>query len=568
MSNAILSKDNIFIFTTEENTKSLKGNFKNNPDNTFLSPYILVEKYLPSLSSTQIIELEISIDAFEFIQKLHLCELKFKAITAKFLRSIIISGVNELAQIGDIHYSLKKLTSDLKYIHYIDDPCRPGVNAGICVVEYETHQAARNALNILNNTTISNYYYRVINGSKTLQAYWGTAEGLKVETSVYFFENLNVNTYNVFHLKAFLEKSFERNVMMIRQYGQKVLVEFNKPISSKSIVYENRNLGIVQAMRPNSNIHRYREKVQKILPYHLTEHDRRLLISVCDESIHYYSDGLRRKAEYLLSSKNNHEYISHKRDRRERDDSREKRKEKDRDYREGRDKDYGRDIRDNRDNRGDRRNKSDDYRRKKDYSREREYGREISKDRSKHREKEETQSSSTTSTSNNNIMTQLASLLLNNANSFQGLTLSNLANINTLLTNPGLLNTIQQLTNLQGNGPNTTTSNQSTQQGGNAMMKPTPMSPNVMMQSPGNFSKVSEVTNINQLTSPSTTPQNYYNPNYIQQPMKQQYYQGQPYPYNPEYYIQGYNPIDPNSQQNLDNDSMKKYYEYLQSLNK
>jgi hypothetical protein len=587
------NKDSIFIFSKEQNLPKLKGKQSSlKIDHIALSSHIKSEKdhsYTIGKKHNNIFELEISnnTETFEFISKFKTCTefTTCKAIPSRFLRSVLIYGINELAQIGDIFYSLKKLTNDIKNIHYFDDPLRPGLNSGFCVIEYESFASARSAINIINNTTASNYYYRTINNGKNLNAYWVESSSnvtseliLDYLPPVYFFENLNINTYNVFHLKNFLEEYFKCKVKKLRQYGQKVLVEFNEVINAKANVhFEGKTLQITHAMKPNSNIQRYREKVHKALPYQMTEYDRRLLLAVYDDSAGYLNENLKRKAEYVIMHRNGDSYVGHKREREKkesniRDDSRDKR----------------RDSRDNKRSRDDDYKKRREYSKDKEYSRDRDYSKGKSRERnatSRYKEREESQSTSTNNTvGGNNIVTQLASLLLNNANNFQGLTLSNLANINTLLSNPGLLSTIQQLSNLQGGGnPNTGGGlvNQNLNKPMNTQMQNIPNTANnntnnnammTMNQQP-NYGKVlPEMNNImnNQMMTQSPS-QGYYNTNYI--PPKQQptYFnnnqQSQYQNYNPELYMQGgYNPIDPNTQQTQE-DMMKKYYEYMQNIN-
>ena len=431
------------------------------------------------------------------------------------MRSILIKNINKITPLPDLYYSLKKLTNEIKKVFYADDLSAPGLNQGMCIVEYESHIYAKNALKILNSLNFSNNYFTIICDKKSLQAYWAEPfldnirELFSANTPFFFFENLNINSYNVFHFKLFLEKYLNENIVIkkIRQYTQKVLIEFDTCIKLTGPIYYNgRVVNIIPAMRPNSNIHRYKDKLHKIIPFYLSEEDRKLLVSFFDES---YVDVMRKKAEIALNkiSLENNPYLGFKK---ERDDDRKKYIEK-------------------------RRDRDDKFVEKKIKRQPEEFRKTIfRKDSRDHRDvkdmkehKKEIKFDQEVVAPQNNLVSQLASLFMNQGVS-QGINaLSGLASLNTLLTNPTLLTTIQQLSSISSKP----------QQNSNTNINP--------------------VYNIK--------PQDNQIPQQI--PFKN-YYSNQAYQFQNEIYMP--TPYIEPQQNEMDQQiqMMRKYYEYMQSMNK
>jgi hypothetical protein len=400
----------------------------------------------------------------------------------------------------------------------------------MCIIEYNNHIGAKNAIKVLNSTNTSPVYQLICN--KFLQAYWAepfidnVKELFSANTSFFYFENLNINTYNLFHFKHFIETKTGEKIVRIRQFAQKVLIEFERCVKmSGQISYEGKIVNIIPGMHPNHNVSRYKEKVCKIVPFQLSEQDRKTVVSIVEETP---IENLKKKADSLYNKLSNNDFIAGKR---ERDEKRpEKVPEKRRDFRDSRENSHKKDIRDSRDTRDSGRDGRDRRDRRE---------RTPERDR-KPKTKEEPQSQQV------DLLSQLTTLLQGG----QGINvLSGIASLNQLLTNPGLLNTIQQLTNLNKPQPTQT---------------PIP----IPQQSPN----VNPVYNIKP-QEPQYPPQ--YN-------VRQSYYPNQPYQYNegnmympqfidqpqPQQHMQQQqqqpHPNDLDQQMQM----MKKYYEYMQSINK
>jgi hypothetical protein len=431
-----------------------------------------------------LLPIETSIEVFEFIEKVKSnggVYSQIKMIPCQFMRSVCIRNINPLAPVIDVHYALQNLVRDFKKIILVDDCFVPGINRKICLVEFNSFHQARNALNILNSQNLVNFNFssqssnsnhlKVLSNNQPLDAVWceplvDCAKEILKNSLLFFFENLPVNNYNIFHFKQYLENYLKTKLSIsncfikkIRQYTNKVMVEFNKNpegILDSEFLYEGRMIPIVPAMRPNSNLGKYREKSLKASVLFMKDEDKRSLLSRFNIGENFSSNFEYHKK--LAENIYNNFIIEEKREK-----EREKGKERKR-------SESASIVRHKRN-----RNKDDEDEVIKNFgkeSRKKRFEEEgLEKDSRVPAEKKSIQSSPSTNVNsqssiisniananipNPNILSQLTSLLINNPNSANILTglqnFSALANLQNLITNPSILQTIQQLSLLNQSG--------------------------------------------------------------------------------------------------------------------
>jgi hypothetical protein len=635
------SSDSVFVINDHLSAKILQGNHPIYDLIDAFSQYIVKDhekeyNYTLNNKLVNIIELELKINSFEFVDKVknESNYFEMKIVPSHFMRSIIIRKINELTPLVDLYYALKNITTDIKKIISLDDLSIPGLNQKSCVVEYQTHQAAKNALKILSNITnnIHNPYYKILsyNNLFFVEAVWcepcvdNVKDYLK-NTPFFFFENLNINNYSVFHFKSFLENYFFKNnekvyIKKIRQFFHKVLVEFDRTPkileNDKYLEYNGRFLPICKAMKPGCNLQKYKDKNVKISAYSLSEEDKKNLLSRFKDTQTYTSDVYKKKADYAYLKIVNDEKqlvpqfkdkegsFLHKRERDEnhwnRDRSRDKDYLIDSEYKE-RKRDDGKKLS----------HSYDDYK-KKSTADKKEIEDKFSNVNGSN------QNVNTSKAMNQNLLGQLTNLLLNNPNqnvlsSLQNINaLSSLASLNTLLNNPSILTLLQQLTNnplaaqlltnptlqssipnIQGNANNLTTNTnkniipQNIQYAMNANQNIPSNQINSMYNLPFNSSDSITTTNSQgYFNNPSNSqPQSHLmnNPSNINKtgfypnmtPGSGFYPSGGEIPMSvympPGMYSGNINSMefhDQSHQQSGDADMMKKYYEYYQNLNK
>ena len=445
-----------------------------------------------------ITQIETSIDTLEFIEKVKSfggIYSEIKLIPCKFMRSICIRNVNPLAPLVDIHYALKTLTQDLKNIILVDDTEVPGINQKLCFVEYYSFHHAKNALSVLNSQNVFHFNYssqtvnhsllKVLSNNQSLEAYWceplvDCAKEILKNSPLIFFENLHVNNYNLFHFKQFLENYLKDKlninfcfIKRIRQFTNKVMVEFNKcpeGIYDSEIFYDGRVIPIVPAMRPNSNVGKYRDKTSKASVLLMKEEDKKNLLNKFNigESFNSNIESIKRLADNAYNKLIAEERKEKEREReRERERKRSKSNSVVKHKRHRREEDGSKKLKEI--NNGKRVKFSDS-------SAEREIKSNVDKnDRSDERKITSASSSSinlnqqtlssqgltnTASPNSNQMLNQLTSLLINNPSSANLLqNFSALANLQSLISNPGILTAIQQLSllNQAGGGLNNLT---------------------------------------------------------------------------------------------------------------
>jgi hypothetical protein len=175
---------------------------------------------------------------------------EIKTIPSKHIRSLIIKGVSQFVPVIDIVTVLTKTTPGLKKVYNCHIPTYPGVSQGVFLLDYLTHEHAMKAL-------------ESINAKKKLSPIKGNIEAFVAEplvdnvenimkdvTRVFAFENLHIGNVNVFEFKQFIEEYVKSCVIeddddddngdyhmnsrssiivhRIRQYANKIVVEFNK----------------------------------------------------------------------------------------------------------------------------------------------------------------------------------------------------------------------------------------------------------------------------------------------------------------------------------------------------
>ena len=436
-------------------------------------------------------QIETSIDALEFIEKVKgsggiFSEIKL--IPCQFMRSICIRNINPLLPLVDIHYALQNLTQDLKKIILVDDTEVPGINQKICFVEYNSFHHAKNAISILNSHNVIHFNYssqttnhsllKVLSSNQSFEAVWceplvDCAKEILKNSPLLFFENLHVNNYNIFHFKQFLE-NYLKNILNVnfciiknfRQYTDKVMVEFSKcpeGILDSEMVYEGRVIHIVPAMRPNSNVGKYRDKASKASVLLMKDEDKKLLLNKFNIGESYNSnyesvkkladnaynrimaeDRKEKERERVRKRSKSNSLIRQKRQRREEEDSN-----KLKDLKNGKRKKFL-------DSSTEKESRS--HREIKDQSIEKKVTSGNSSSMNSNPQALLLQGLANTSLPNsNNMLNQITSLLMNNpssANLFQNF--SALANLQSLISNPGILTAIQQLSllNQAGGGLN------------------------------------------------------------------------------------------------------------------
>ena len=451
-----------------------------------------------------ITQIETSIDALEFMEKVisfgGTCS-EIKLIPCKFMRSICIRNLNPLAPLVDIHHALKTLTQDLKNIVLVDDTEVPGVNQKLCFVEYYSFRHAKNALSVLNSQNVFHFNYssqtvnhsllKVLSNNQSLEAFWceplvDCAKEILKNSPLIFFENLHVNNYNLFHFKQFLENYLLEKLKInfcfikkIRQFTNKVMVEFNQcpeGIYDSEMFYNGRVIPIVPAMRPNSNVGKYRDKTSKASVLSMKEEDKKLLLNkfIIGEGFNSHLESIKRLADNAYNK-----LMAEERKEKEREREREKERERERERKSSKSNSVVRHKRHRREEDGSNKYKEmKDGKRKKfsDSSVESESRSNIDKnDRSAEKKITSTISSSvnlnqqtvsshgsanTSLPNSNQMLSQLTSLIINNPSSANLLqNFSALANLQSLISNPGVLTAIQQLSllNQAGGGLNNLT---------------------------------------------------------------------------------------------------------------
>jgi len=422
-------------------------------------------------------QIETNIEVFDFIEKVKSnggVYSQIKMFPCQFMRSICIKNVNPLAPVIDVYYALQNIFRDFKKIILVDDCFVPGLNKKICLVEFNSFHHARNALDILESQNFLNFnfpsqssnsnHFKVLSNNQPLDAVWceplvDCAKEILKNSPLLLFENLPVNNYNIFHFKQYLENYLKTKLRIsncfikkIRQYTNKVMVEFNKNpegILDSELFYEGRMIPIVPAMRPNSNLGKYREKSLKGSVLFMKDEDKRSMLSRFNIGENFSSNFEYHKK--LAENIHNNFIIEEKREK-----EREKEKERKR-------SESASLVRNKRN-----RNKEDEdevvknirkEKRKKRFNEE-----SLEKDNRIPADKKSIQSSPSTNITskstiisnlananipNSNILSQLTSFLINNPNSaniISGLqNFSALANLQSLISNPSILQTIQQL---------------------------------------------------------------------------------------------------------------------------
>ena len=207
----------------------------------------------------RIIELEISIEAFQFIEKIRTEShenLNLKIVPSKYMCSIFISSINELSSSSEVFYSLKNLTPNIKKLTLVDDPISPGINQKCCFVEFENFFAAKNALKALNfnknnsfsSTSDQNLFNKTfvkVNQNTEIaffcEPFVDMVKEILYNTPYFFIENINfVININIFKLREILDQYGV--VSSIRLHNQKVLVQYsqkvNKDLYEKPFLFE------------------------------------------------------------------------------------------------------------------------------------------------------------------------------------------------------------------------------------------------------------------------------------------------------------------------------------------
>jgi hypothetical protein len=586
-----------------------------------------------------LIEIELTVDSLDFIEKVRnegFSEIKL--IPGNFMRTICIQNLNEISPMIDIYYALKNLTQEIKKIILLEDPCIPGINKKICIVEYNSHLYAKKALNFLNsigsnNTSYSNQSNRNLSILFTdipIDAVWceplvDTVKEILKKTPFAYFENLLINNYNLFEFKQYLEEKLAKGgvsnlkINKLRQFANKVMVELNMSIPAflfdSPFIYNGILIPIVPAMRPNVNIGKYKDRHFKASIHFLNDEDKKLLLSRFGDEFSFYNESLKAKAESLYSKLLVEEKKEKIREReREREKEREKVKEKEKEKGKEREKDISTTIMTSMNLKRER-----DHRDKDDYSdrlkdiknKDRKKDR---KERERSEEKERLQKTNTTPNSNlvntlqgnlnplnANYLSQLTNLLINNPNSSVISNLQNLSvlgNLQNILSNPALVTVLQNLANTNTNPNINTQTNQINSQTNSS----TPTQSKIIQQSipsqpqtntnnypPSQINPIYNIpkSNIEQIyyqPNPNFPPKNFYQPTGTPQypyQMGPELYMNQ-IPYGsgmgnmgtqmtnlpnmtmqPEYTIN-----NPQESIEMDSNMMKKYYEYLQNMNK
>ena len=193
-------------------------------DNPRLSPHILRVKEKEIVFSLGplkkcILELEVNIDAMNFIEKVRIeCSggKIAKLIPSYFLRTICVKNINELSPLIDVYFSLKQVTPDIKKITLIEDAEVPGVNKRVCIVEYNSHVSAKKAINLINNFkytatgSTSPVIGSILYNISSVEGEWceplvDTIKEVLKSTPFCYFQNLPVQNYDIFH---FIHKFF------------------------------------------------------------------------------------------------------------------------------------------------------------------------------------------------------------------------------------------------------------------------------------------------------------------------------------------------------------------------
>jgi hypothetical protein len=597
-------------------------------DNPKLSPHIIRVKDKENVFSLSplkksILELEVNIEAMNFIEKVRIETSSLsgvKLIPSYFLRTICIKNINELSPLIDLYFALKQVTPDTKKITLVEDAEVPGVNKRVCIVEYNSHSSAKKAISLINT-----YKYNTLNSVSSIlssaEAEWceplvDTIKEILKSTPFCYFQNLPVDTYDIFHFKSHLEETINSlslnksylKIRKIRQFEDKVLVQFDKHLPSNffetKFYYRDRLIPIIPAMKPNLNVGKYKEKVIKASVNFMNEEDKKFLSqrfdSLKDSTYREVTEGYRKKAEgvynkLILEEKK----IKEKEKEREREREREKEREREalshkRERSKSRDK---------------KRDKKHSYR---DRSQEK-----IKRPSSPKRDQVNL------GTQNQNPQALLTNLLLSNPNSANLLSgLQNLQNIQSILANPSLLSVIQNLVNVNNPQSVSNLAQQLSQQTQNQNLTQTSASsaqlsnvPSSQSQRQSNFSapmssphhnipqsqpmpshstQINPVYNLPKLDN--QLPQNVYyqQPYQASKPNTTALYQGQGQgqqnpqfgfsvgmPVNNEMFLSGMsgmpysmnmqeypmNSMSPNSEEMDQNLLMKKYYEYYQTMN-
>jgi hypothetical protein len=546
-----------------------------------------------SEENIKLIEIELKIDALSFIELVKNQNLNYKMVPSFFVRTICLTNLNELSPLSDIHFALKNICHDIKKIILVNDFVVPGINQKLCFVEFLSHSSALKSIQIINSYSYPSPIKKILNGDiSEVKAYWSEPLNenfidLFKKTPYVFFENLNVNCYDVFHFKKFIEEkinSLDDNckIEKIRQYSNKLLICFNRNIPidifEQPLFYEDKLIPVIPAMRPNLNVGKYKEKLLKASCYQISDIDKTLLYQL-ENSME--NEILKNKAESAYAKIQ----------------AEERRREKDKKMEMGGHK-RERDNYDKYDL-----NKSEKYRvresdREKDRDREKVRDRRVS-DQDKFNKKR-------MDTPQPNVINQLAGLLStqNSANLLGNLQqntnlLGNLQSLQSLLSNPSLITALQGLVNSQTSAPNTSQTKISQQ----TNLKQIPIPMNISSQSNAPNNQINPVYNIPKVNMHEHQQNMYYqsamqyqNPNqkmYMptsQNAVGNQYNYGMGEIYSSPY-MGGMNNIPVNNMNNISqmgnmqtlidyqinqpNDQeadanlmMKKYFEYYQNLNK
>ena len=318
--------DSIFIVASQNPSayKFLISNSMFNLGNKLLKENLIKETqfiYQFQSRTIKLIELEIAIDSFQFVEMLHSEHqenLTLKIVPSKYICNILISSVNEISSASEIFYSLKQLTPSIKKLVLVDDPLSPGLNQKFCFVEYDNFHAAKNALKVINNKNISflsnsdqllfNKTFVRVNQNTDIahfcEPFVDMVKETLYNTSCFFIESINfVININIFKLREFLEQYGV--ISSLRIYNQKVLVQYtsqvNKDLYEKPFFFEGKQCNVIPAMRPNKNIEKYRERTVKVLPFQLSEEDRQILISRFAENSVMLNELIRKKAENVAN---------------------------------------------------------------------------------------------------------------------------------------------------------------------------------------------------------------------------------------------------------------------------
>ena len=361
----------LFILPPKQSHTTLQNSFtyiKTLIENPSIAKYTSLSQltsYITYDEST-LYELGITnISTFDFINKLRLVSPEIKTIPSKHIRSLIIKGVSQFVPVIDIVTVLTKTTPGLKKVYNCHIPTYPGVSQGVFLLDYLTHEHAMKAL-------------ESINAKKKLSPIKGNIEAFVAEplvdnvenimkdvTRVFAFENLHIGNVNVFEFKQFIEEYVKSCVIedddddddgdyhmnsrssiivhRIRQYANKIVVEFNKcpkMLNDVNVIeFKGENIPVKPMMKPAVNVGKYKERNYKLSVLALCDDDKGTIIKRIEndtsDNINMDREELtcRKKAE-VVYAKNVAE------EKKEIEKERERRKEEEKYQRNKRERDY------------------------------------------------------------------------------------------------------------------------------------------------------------------------------------------------------------------------------------